>query len=151
MVHIIDIHIKARPTLLTFLFVVSISFPRKSTMYDELTIACTPLDEPCVQVGSDLYGKWARKECRAFLNQCYRLLDASFEVTEVSLRIVSFPHDFGSYMEVVARYNEESEAACEQAFWLEANTPQHWDKQARLELTKEYFADIKKSTIRLHF
>jgi len=115
-------------------------------MYDELTISCTPLDEPCVQVGSDLYGKWARKECRAFLNQCYRLLDATFPETHVTLRIVSFPHDFGTYMEVVARYSEDNEEAVEQAYWLESHTPGEWDEDAKKELGEEYFSNLKALT-----
>lgn len=116
-------------------------------MYDELVIACTPLDEPCVQVGSGLYGKWARKECRAFLNQCYRLLDATFPETHVTLKIQSFPHDFGTYHEVVARFREDNEAVVDQAYWLEAHTPGEWDADAKLELGPEYFREIRNAKV----
>jgi hypothetical protein len=41
----------------------------------------------------------------------------------MQLKIKWFPHDFGSYCEVVACCDEKDEFAIEAALWLEANMP----------------------------
>lgn len=102
-------------------------------MSDYLNIGSTPCDESCAQIGQEGYHQQMRKESRAFINQLERVLTAEFgDKVCVTLTNKSFPHDYGTYHEVCAVYNDEESMT--QAFWLEANTPEHWDKQALKEL-----------------
>jgi len=101
-------------------------------MRDYITIGSTPADELCAQVGSDDYETRSRKECRAFLAQLRRQLGG--EVGSAYLGVKTFPHDFGSYREVVCYFDDEDEEGRDYAFRLEAETPAKWDKEAKEEL-----------------
>jgi hypothetical protein len=46
----------------------------------------------------------------------------------------AFPHDFGTYREVCAMYDEDDAAGMELAYWLESNTPETWDEEGRRAL-----------------
>ena len=101
-------------------------------MNDYLTISSVPLDENCAQVGDDNYEKQSRKESRAFVNQLLRV----FGEPPMGAYIVpkSFPHDFGSYVEVCVVYDTENEVAEDFAFSVENAIPSEWDNEARKEL-----------------
>lgn len=106
-------------------------------MTDYINIGSTPIEESCAQVGSDNYAKLSRIEGVAFKHQCERVLKKEFgDNLEISVRPKSFPHDFGTYHEVVAFFNPDNPTQVEQAFWLEANTPEEWDDQAIRELER---------------
>jgi hypothetical protein len=96
-------------------------------MRDFLNIGSTPTDEPCAQIGSPDYYERARIECRAYANQLKRLFPFG------SFVVKSFPHDFGTYFEVVAKYDTDEQER-EAAFAAEANSPEHWDADALLEI-----------------
>lgn len=95
-------------------------------MRDYITLGGTPCDEECAMVGSKDYASRAMKECMAFKNQLLR------RWPNARLRIMAFPHDFGSYHEVVATYSNEEEQRL--AYKIEANTPAKWDADAKKEL-----------------
>jgi hypothetical protein len=99
---------------------------------DYVSIGSSPCNESCAQVGTDGYTEKAKKECRAFQNQLERHFknfpDGCF------LSIKSFPHDFGSYLEVIVRYDENDEAAANFAYDIENNCPENWDDEAKKEL-----------------
>lgn len=103
-------------------------------MKDYLNIGCTPYDEPCAQVGSENYSRLSTIECRAFAHQCQRELVKKFgEEYTVSVRIKSFPHDFGSYKEVVVEYTPGTDE--QQALYLEGEADlANWDDEAKQEL-----------------
>lgn len=84
-----------------------------------------PCNESCAQVGSDEYQDRAKAECRRYK----ALLEKTCPVpegVEASYAIKRFPHEFGSYYEVVVKYNPNNEAACNFAFEVEGNTPHTW-------------------------
>ncbi len=89
-------------------------------MTDYLTLGPTPAGENCVQVGNDNYQTLAREECKKYI----ALLRKKWP--EANFRIKSFPHDFGSYMEVVVMYDTENEKETDQAFDIENNLPESW-------------------------
>jgi hypothetical protein len=95
-----------------------------------LNIGSTPYDEPCAQVGRTDYNRLSIIECRAFANQCHRMLESQYgpEYTVV-VRIKSFPHDFGSYKEVVVEYTPGTND--DQALWLESADIANWDDEAK--------------------
>jgi hypothetical protein len=105
-------------------------------MTEYLTLGSTPANEDCAQVGRDDYYERARKECRAYINQLNRLFPQAVD-KGVSFRIKSNQHDFGTYYEVNACFNDDDQAAGELAYHIESHLPGEWDDAARLELTLE--------------
>jgi hypothetical protein len=87
-----------------------------------------------VQVGTPDYYCKGRKECQAFRRQLIREFGEPPE--NAHLAIKSFPHDFGSYMEVVCYFDDSDRASIEYAFKLEGGTPARWDKEAQQDLAK---------------
>lgn len=105
---------------------------------DSINIGPTPTEESCVQVGSDAYYDWAKKETRAYRLQCLRVLEQQFKEVVCFLKVTTNSHDFGTYYDLDAQYMDAEGA--EQALWLESNSPEKWDEEAREELGPKYFA-----------
>ena len=103
-------------------------------MMDYLTLGPTPCEESCAQVGQDDYDRMSRIECRVYLDQLRRTFP---EPENGYFRIKSFSHDFGSYREVCAVYDEDDQEATEWAFNVENNSPSEWDDGARALLLSE--------------
>src|ERR1700733_2388283 len=102
-------------------------------MIDHLNIGPVPWAEACAQLGSEDYQQRARGECAAFLRQIRRVVGP--EPAGASLVIKSFPHDFGSYLEVCCRYSDDNETAQDYALNCEGHKAlERWDDQARQEL-----------------
>jgi hypothetical protein len=102
-------------------------------MTDYITIGPVPCNEDCAQVGSENYQPRARRECEAFRRQIRRVMGA--EPSGAELVIKSFPHEFGSYLEVCCKYDDASEAGVDYAFRAEGDPRiADWDEAARLEL-----------------
>lgn len=100
--------------------------------HDYLTLGGTPAEESCAQVGSENYHRDARKECNVFIRQLIRHFP---EVPSgASFTVKSFPHDFGSYLEVAIVFDDESEAAVKYACKVDRELPTLWDAEARKEL-----------------
>lgn len=95
---------------------------------DYVSIGCVPAGEDCEQLGPNYNPAKARQECNIFKRQLER------EFPEVYFKVKSFPHDFGTYMEVVAMFDEDDEEQCEKAFEAENNTPEFWDDEAKKEI-----------------
>ncbi len=101
---------------------------------DYLSIASAPYDEDCVQVTDKKpYLDDMRAECRRFLELVRKKLGS--EPPGAQLAIKSFPHDFGTYLEVVCLYDDENEAASRYAFHCESDAPRTWDDDKPLVQT----------------
>lgn len=94
-------------------------------MRDYLSIGSTPCDEPCAQVGAEDYYARSMKECKAFIDLIRRKLGP--EPNNARLAVKAFPHDFGTYHEVVCYYDDEDEKATEYAFKCEDDAPSKWE------------------------
>ena len=105
-------------------------------MRNYLNIGSTPYDEPCAPVGSDNYHKLSIIECRVFLGQCKRVLEQKFPSYTVNLAVKSFPHDFGTYKEVVVYYDDDNPQESEQAWFLDSADLATWDEEALKELAE---------------
>jgi hypothetical protein len=68
-------------------------------MKDYITLGSTPSDEPCASVGEPDYPEKALPECRRFLQLLRKTFGPEPEGARFSIQW--FPHDFGSYCEVV--------------------------------------------------
>jgi hypothetical protein len=99
-------------------------------MIEYIELSCVPCAESCSQVGSPNYQKLSRLECQVYKNQLERLFGLS-AYSSVSLRIKSFPHDFGSYREVCVFYDDSNEMAQDLAYHIESNLPEYWDTEAK--------------------
>lgn len=101
-------------------------------MKDYITIGSSPCDETCQQVGSPDYAINGPKECKIFARQ----LDRQFpnKPEGCIIKVKSFPHDFGTYHEVVVIFDTENEDETKYAFNIENNTPEVWDDIAKQEL-----------------
>lgn len=87
-------------------------------MMDYLNIGSTPNEEDCAQVGSADYYARAIKECRAYREQIRKHYP---EPENGYLRVKGFPHDFGTYYEVVAYYDPEDTEASRWALDIEGD------------------------------
>ena len=90
-----------------------------------LSLAPTPVEEDCAQVGTADYAIRARAECQRFIT----LLRKKFgpEPDGARLAVKSFPHDFGDYFEVVCYFDENLPESVEYAYRCEENLPATWD------------------------
>lgn len=93
-------------------------------MKDYLEIGPSPVNEDCVQLGSENYRERAIAECRRFINQ----LRAQFgpEPDGARLYVKSNSHDFGTYFEVACEFDTEKPDSQEYAYRLEAEAWENW-------------------------
>lgn len=103
-----------------------------------IELGTTPYDEDCVQVGSFDYAAKAVEEAKKFV-ALLRELFGDEQERGCLYKIKSFPHDFGSYYEVVIGYYEDSSLPAEFAYFVESNIPARWDAK------KEDFPEFKES------
>jgi hypothetical protein len=87
-------------------------------MMENLNIGSTPNEEECAQVGNADYYERAIKECRAYMAQIQKHYP---EPENGYLKLKGFPHDFGSYYEVVAYYDQSDAEAVKWAYDIEGD------------------------------
>lgn len=85
---------------------------------DYIHIGSTPHEEDCAQVGAPDYAQKARAECTRFRDQILRHYP---EPDHGYLAVKGFSHDFGTYYEVIARFDDNDEDAVRWAFAIEAD------------------------------
>lgn len=103
-------------------------------MTDYIELGSAPCEEDCAQVGSENYYEKVVEESKRYISLLekkfgkYRPLNCSF-------RKKSFPHDFGTYYEVVVTYNSNDEDSVKFAYHVENNLPTTWgdDREIPLE------------------
>lgn len=94
-------------------------------MDDEvLYIGPCPAEEDAVQIGEPDYPQRAKAQCRAFIEGIRKTL--GHEPEGARLSVASQPHDFGSYYEVVARFDPDDPVAVEYAYHVDAKAPTTW-------------------------
>lgn len=94
-------------------------------MDDEvLYVGPCPAEEEAVQIGEPDYPQRAKAQCRAFIDAIRKTLGS--EPEGATLSVASQPHDFGSYYEVVARFDPKVREAAEYAYRVEAKAPTTW-------------------------
>jgi hypothetical protein len=93
-------------------------------MKDFITLGSTPVSEDCAQVGAEDYPVRSLKECRLYRSGLRKKFGA--EPDGCRLRIKEFPHDFGTYREVVCEYDTDNEEAAAYALRCENEAPQTW-------------------------
>jgi hypothetical protein len=101
-----------------------------------LPLGAAPAEEPCAQIGTDGFYERAQAECRAYAAQLHRIYSEAHDGMSLPCDLVvkDFPHDYGTYYEVVAKFDGADMAAVEAAYWLESHCPGVWDASARRAL-----------------
>lgn len=99
---------------------------------DYVTVGSSPHDEDCAQVGDPDY----RSKCKAELHEFKRQLIEEFgePPAGATLKIKAFPHDFGTYHELVVVFNDDIDEAVDYAFDLEDHGITSWDETAKKNL-----------------
>ena len=114
-------------------------------MRDTFELGTTvPHSEQCAQVGSDNYTSLSRMEANALKAQLIR--EHGEPPFGTRLRIISCPHDFGTYYDLAIEYMEDDEESVEWMLKIEGGIPDTWDEVAKKELrdqgyTLEFFED----------
>jgi hypothetical protein len=98
-------------------------------MRDYISIGSTPCEEPCAQVGQPDYRKKALAECHRFIELLRKTFGPEPEGAE--LRVKAFPHDFGTYYEVVCYFTPDLRASVEYALRCESEMPATWEEESK--------------------
>ena len=93
-------------------------------MQDEIDVGEGPAEESCAQVGDRDYTRNARTECQAYIEAIRKVCGRDPEGAR--LKVKSNPHDYGSYLSVVVRFDSENQAAVDYAFKVEKDAPTTW-------------------------
>lgn len=110
-------------------------------MRDFLTLGPTPCEENCAQVGTADYAEKTRIETRAYIAQLLRQFGEPPGLN--FFKVKCFPHEFGSYHEVVITFEDTCEDSVAFAYTVENELPGHWDEQALAELrTTDYYMSV---------
>ncbi len=100
-------------------------------MKDYLSLSSSPCDETCIQVGHENYDEESRKECIRYRDLLVKKFGGIDKLDEMGVRFStkSFPHDYGSYREVIVIFDDDDEKAIGAAYYIEKNLPQRWDDE----------------------
>ncbi len=99
-------------------------------MREYLEIGSSPANEDCAQVGSPDYAERSRMECKRFIELIRAKLGVEPEGAVLSVK--SFPHDLGSYREVICYYDDQYPASVDYAFKVESEAPTQWEHPSSL-------------------
>jgi hypothetical protein len=94
-------------------------------MRDYFSIGATPSEEDCAQVGQPDYRRKALEECQRYIELIRDTLGP--EPGGAELAIKSFPHDFGTYYEVVIWFEPDDAEAAAYAVRCEDEAPTTWN------------------------
>lgn len=109
---------------------------------EQIDLGPTPGDEPCAQVGTPDYEYRGIHECEVYRDQLYRFLVSRGYTRDTlphdfRIKVKAFEHDFGTYHEVVVRFNADDEKSYELVSLIENEGPSNWDDEAKEELKPE--------------
>lgn len=99
-------------------------------MITKISLGLTPHEEDCVQVCSNHdYLPAMRQEARRYLGGLRKHFAKALEVSpNISFRITSQGHDFGSYLEVEILFDPGDPAQAAVAYHIEENSPGTWEE-----------------------
>lgn len=94
------------------------------TYTDYIELGPTPAEEDCTQVGDPSYWEKAHDECSRYIELIRNKLGS--EPQGAKLDVKGFNHDFGTYYEVVVRYDHRVKEAVDYAFRCDLEAPSRW-------------------------
>jgi hypothetical protein len=99
-------------------------------MRDFISLGPVPCNEPCAQLGTAIYDARRRIENQVFRNQ----LETEFPAAVFGCK--AFPHDFGTYHELVVYFETDDAEATDFALHVETEASSEWSLTS-LRLLKE--------------
>jgi len=111
---------------------------KQRPMRDYVTIGSAPADEVPAQVGSENYASKALVECKVYIEQLKRELGDP--PLGAQLKTKAFPHDYGTYHEVVCFYDDHEGRAY--ALRCESEGPLLWDNISQQRLAHLFAEDL---------
>jgi hypothetical protein len=109
--------------------------------FNQLSLSTTPLNENCAHVGQDTYYTDCKIEAKVFIAQLKRVFGDP--PPSAYFKVVFYPYDFGSYCDVVIRYDTRNQEALDYAYTCEDEIPQNWDAAALKELKEKGYSLLK--------
>jgi len=106
-------------------------------MKNYLVLGSTPCNEDCAQVGNDNYYDQSQIELHVYGKYIHRIFPQILASKTLYLKIKSFPHDFGTYRELVLYYDDSNEEELSLAYSIDEFLPRNWDEEALKELTEK--------------
>lgn len=103
---------------------------------DYIYLGPAPANENCAQVGEPDYRIKAKKEMNTFIDQIYRQFP-EIEETSIVIRAKFFPHDYGSYGDVVVIYDADDQESTILALKIESDVDTYWDDESLIKLNSE--------------
>lgn len=92
---------------------------------DYFSLGSAPFAEECVSLSPDEdYLPAMRQECNRFIGVMRKIMGE--EPPGAKLAIMSNPHDFGTYLDVVCYFDDQNEAAVDYAARCELEVPEYW-------------------------
>lgn len=97
-------------------------------MANYIEVGSAPFDEECVYVTDKKpYIREMLHECIRYKSYLEKLFSEQMpDGCEFGIKM--FPHDFGSYYEVVIYFDDEIEEQCDFAYMVEDNLPEKWEE-----------------------
>jgi hypothetical protein len=95
-------------------------------MKDYFSIGSSPIEETCVQLGTENYAERAKQECKRFIELIRKNIGE--EPDGAQLGIKGFDHDFGRYYEVVCYFDDSNKDAVDYAIRCEKEMPLKWEE-----------------------
>jgi len=92
-------------------------------MKDYITIGSAPAGEECAQVGTPNYHARAKRECLAFIKEIRKAI--GLEPPLAALKVKSFEHDFGTYLDVVCWFDKDDPESRDYALRCEGEAPRY--------------------------
>ena len=118
---------------------------------DYITLGPTPAEEPCEQSDG------SRNKIRRENNVYRRQLERTFPIPDalqgsVRFGVKTFPHDFGSYSEVVIMFDTDNETAVEFAYDVDARLGElcgTWDAISQAHLLPKFGETLERDLQRI--
>lgn len=117
-------------------------------MIDYFEIGPTPCNEDCAQVGTDNYRTMANIEMDAYVDQLYRIFGEKIEGSMITFAKKWFPHDFGTYGEVVIKY-DDADPNSHLVYEIERELPDQWDNEAISYIAEQAAKHLSKEELRM--
>lgn len=102
-------------------------------MRDKMYLGTVPCNESCEQLGPNYNSVRARLEARTYIEQIVRTCGDPPDSAQFS--VVSCPHDFGNYYEVVLNFDRTNKNEVDYFYRVDESVPSVWDLESKQKLS----------------
>jgi len=109
-----------------------------------MIIGSSPAYEKCVGVGEENYESRSLEECNRYIALIRKKLGPEPFAAQLSSKL--FPHDFGSYREVVCYFNDDEPASAAYALACERYGPKDWKDETPFDWKTKFGVEYDEVT-----